>query len=1143
MGFEVIQVYADTIFRLSALVLQATYGDYVNDCKARAHLKKQQLIPTYILKELPSLQVCEEKVIEEYKELVGQSRGDAIVKYMSVIEKQPTYGVHFYEIKDKTGIPYWLGLSYKGINQFDHNDRRIPRRNFQWKQLENLYFREKKFSIEVRDPKRSINLYENAIEEPIDTFDDLSTAITDPTTQVSVSRRTFGPCNVTVYVWFAATDVLTKCIWSMAIAQHQFYIDRRNLNKNCLTSPRTVEQIATELNARTISSAESSSRTNNFSTHERSLSSHSLPALGIDQTLSQLETNNTAKEKDMFETLKVRKDALEEAMNKKLQELKALCLKEGELTGELPPETPLNANEPMPQIRRRVGTAFTLNDKLLLKPRTQEEAVLSKLELEYEIQTKIVSAASKLAKDVNAKKNVRKQRKQMYQQSLAKMKDLEGRLIILRRQIAAVKLAKSRRNQSTEDLSEDNISHSTDESQEKCENSLNKFFVTERNHKQLLMKRSASLYSSVPSTPNKFSEKHGSRVRPLSPSVTSLVNRPADVMPRPRSAAAKSEPTFDYDTDEESNEMLKNLNTDFDNTSSVGSSSGGTNASVIYIGEQKSKHLLSPYVNKYETSVRLSESSNLYSVSNRRTSIAIKSQDDTQLKPPVSQFKEPLPVNKPHRHLQNDNTMSQLNRSNSLDNSHRRRTSSQGSAEGYPNPNSPSYDHHKHYHNHYPFYRATRTETPENVLPMSPSPLLTGGASHMAQRPLPTLPTNECLSPKYLPPIGSSHVNTSENRMFCETNASNSPQTVSNDVTDRSVMSYTRNHKTYQNSLFNFEEPVVMRNENSVPMSPRSVTPSKFGTNHTSSNKFQVNNNGSQPMPPPTPKTLKTWTETSLDFVLPPKTENRVTNAQTMQPNSTSKAINGRNTNSLNYENSAKELYVNVNNMASIASTPQQTPKALSSATPSPPQSLSTPTPPLASPAPIPSHMTSAMNANRNSIASITKSIGGDSVCGKPTSIPMSPTIPSGNGVEVTVVSVGHFQPYWEEEKPFELSDFYKYSQKHRNSQQSTPTPTSSQNTSPARHSQPQARSSQSVTTSGNGLQASGEPNGHHSCQSPNLNDSLKGQMIVSDSFTNELMAWYDERDSVHDDQHHNNNNNNNNNSRKHSAKQNATLV
>ena len=38
-----------------------------------------------------------------------------------------------------------------------------------------------------------------------------------------------------------------------------------------------------------------------------------------------------------------------------------------------------------------------------------------------------------------------------------------------------------------------------------------------------------------------------------------------------------------------------------------------------------------------------------------------------------------------------------------------------------------------------------------------------------------------------------------------------------------------------------------------------------------------------------------------------------------------------------------------------------------------------------------------------------------------------------GNIVEVDVVTVGHFQPGYEEEKPFTMDDFYKYSQKYRN--------------------------------------------------------------------------------------------------------------
>lgn len=46
--------------------------------------------------------------------------------------------------------------------------------------------------------------------------------------RVSVSRRTFGPGNVAVHAWFGSTAQLTKCIWSMAVAQHQFYLDRKH---------------------------------------------------------------------------------------------------------------------------------------------------------------------------------------------------------------------------------------------------------------------------------------------------------------------------------------------------------------------------------------------------------------------------------------------------------------------------------------------------------------------------------------------------------------------------------------------------------------------------------------------------------------------------------------------------------------------------------------------------------------------------------------------------------------------------------------------------------------------------------------------------------------------------------------------------
>ena len=42
--------------------------------------------------------------------------------------------------------------------------------------------------------------------------------------------RSFNPGSIHVYVWFGKTQSLTKCIWQSAISQHQFYLDRKQVN-------------------------------------------------------------------------------------------------------------------------------------------------------------------------------------------------------------------------------------------------------------------------------------------------------------------------------------------------------------------------------------------------------------------------------------------------------------------------------------------------------------------------------------------------------------------------------------------------------------------------------------------------------------------------------------------------------------------------------------------------------------------------------------------------------------------------------------------------------------------------------------------------------------------------------------------------
>ncbi|XP_074644352.1 FERM domain-containing protein 4B-like isoform X2 [Tubulanus polymorphus] len=428
---------SDTAFELAAHVLQATCGDCTDDETAKKDLKKLPVLPVRTLEQHPSLSYCEEQVVIHYKKLAGLSRGSSIVNYMTIVESLPTYGIHYYEVKDKHGMPWWLGLSHKGIAQYDQTDKKIPRRVFAWKQLENLYFRDKKFSIEVHDPKRivhtlsSFNLYEEAIQEPLDEFDELSDAISDPTTQVSVSKRTFGPSNVNVFAWFAISPPLTKCIWSMAVSQHQFYLDRKQ-SKTYIPIARSMSEIAAELSQST-PSLYSSSGTDSISHCSSATSLSHCGGSKIDLPRFEGEEMKTAN-RDMFTALKARKDALEDELRKKTEELKIICLKEASITGELPPELPTIPGEDPPPIRRRVGTAFTLSPKMVYgEGRTEEEEKLAKLELDFELQKQITSAAYRLFKDKKQRK-VRRQRKDDYQRAFDKLKDLEQQLNDLRKE-------------------------------------------------------------------------------------------------------------------------------------------------------------------------------------------------------------------------------------------------------------------------------------------------------------------------------------------------------------------------------------------------------------------------------------------------------------------------------------------------------------------------------------------------------------------------------------------------------------------------------------------------------------------------------------------------------------------------------------
>ncbi|XP_078728408.1 uncharacterized protein LOC144944268 isoform X3 [Lampetra fluviatilis] len=276
---------------------------------------------------------------------------------------------------------------------------------FPWKELENLYFRDKKFLIEVQDTRR----------------------------QCVVSRRSFGPggvgggggggAGVVVHTWYGSTSLI-KCIWAMAISQHQFYLDRKQSMAK-IAAARSLGEMMSDLDdAGSVRAARLTSVGSKNLLNSRPSSSSLYSTDSVDT-----EANDAAA-REMLTSLRSKQSELQEQLQEQLQELRKICLREAELTGKLPAEFPLQGGETLPRVRRRVGATFRL-DETKIRPKGLESE-LERLETEFSVQEGIVQAALKLAKEEGLQRATRRRRKADYAAAAVKLQAQEAAINALR---------------------------------------------------------------------------------------------------------------------------------------------------------------------------------------------------------------------------------------------------------------------------------------------------------------------------------------------------------------------------------------------------------------------------------------------------------------------------------------------------------------------------------------------------------------------------------------------------------------------------------------------------------------------------------------------------------------------------------------
>lgn len=128
--------------------------------------------------------------------------------------------------------------------------------------------------------------------------------------------------------------------------------------------------------------------------------------------------------------MKLKQQSLEDRLKLCLLELKKLCIREAELTGHLSSDYPLLPGEKPPQIRRRIGAAFKLDEPSILQK--AEDSELSSVEAGLALQQQIYVAAQRLCQEEHLGKAVKRSRLQQYQREEKKLKDLQEAVFRLR---------------------------------------------------------------------------------------------------------------------------------------------------------------------------------------------------------------------------------------------------------------------------------------------------------------------------------------------------------------------------------------------------------------------------------------------------------------------------------------------------------------------------------------------------------------------------------------------------------------------------------------------------------------------------------------------------------------------------------------
>lgn len=158
------------------------------------------------------------------------------------------------------------------------------------------------------------------------------------------------------------------------------------------------------------------------------------PTTMIDTLKPSGKDDAASKSPTKYELLKARKAELEKRLNEKYAQLQQIKREEAQLIGMYPSDFSSGVgsqdqNGAAPTLRRKIGTSFKLPENLL----NNKEDDINKLLLEKQIQQQISEASLRFANDTSQPKSVRRTHKQNYESAQQKLLAMNQNLSLLKK--------------------------------------------------------------------------------------------------------------------------------------------------------------------------------------------------------------------------------------------------------------------------------------------------------------------------------------------------------------------------------------------------------------------------------------------------------------------------------------------------------------------------------------------------------------------------------------------------------------------------------------------------------------------------------------------------------------------------------------